>query len=541
MDLKTARKNQAILLPEQLDKVSELSCLQLENKENEPYSDAICKEFPHTFNQGSIQFVPGKNPPSKSLKVGVVLSGGQAPGGHNVICGLYDALKQIHPESSLLGFLGGPQGILEANYKVLEAHLIDDYRNQGGFDLIGSGRTKIEGEKALQKALETSKALELDCLVVVGGDDSNTNAAHLAEYFMKQGCHTAVVGVPKTIDGDLKGKDVEVSFGFDTACKVYCELIGNIMKDALSAKKYYHFIRLMGRSASHIALECALQTHPNMTLIGEEIFQNKRSLDSIAQELVAMIIQRSKAGKNYGIVLFPEGVIEFIPQMKLLIGECNDLLAKDSSYGSLNPLDFSKLLSDQARDCYCTLPESIQKQLLLDRDPHGNVQVSKIETEKLFMELVKNKLKENPSGEKVKFNVQGHFFGYEGRSAYPSLFDCHYCTALGYAAALLARFQKSGYMATVKDLSKTVSKWTVGGVSIASMLNLEKRKGEMKAVIQKALVDLQGNPFLTFSKQRASWILSDDFQSPGPIQFYGDSGICHKITETLSLESQSKG
>ncbi len=467
----------------------------------------IAKLFPHTHNQPLLKTGKGSLP-SAPLRIGVVFSGGQAAGGHNVIAGLFDALKALHPKSRLFGFLNGPGGIIGGKQKEITKELLAPYRNQGGFDLIGSGRGKIETEEQMQAALKTCK--ELDGLVIIGGDDSNTNAAVLAEYFLANGCKTKVVGVPKTIDGDLKNAHVAISFGFDTACKTYAEMISNIARDCMSAKKYYHFIKLMGRSASHITLECALLAQPNLALIGEEIAAKKISLAKIVDEIVDLIIERAEVGKNYGVILIPEGLVEFIPEMALLLSELNK-----------NP-DTSKLSSKSAR-CFQLLPEAIQKQLNFERDPHGNVNLSLIETERMLIELVTRAL--TIKKKQDKFSAQPHFFGYEGRAGFPSNFDAHYCYALGYVAALIVRAGFTGYMSAVDGLSRPVDKWSVAAVPLAALLKLEVRKGKTKPVIEKALVDLKGEPFTRFAKKRNSWQIEDEYRFVGPIQFFGDTAL----------------
>ena len=431
---------------------------------------------------------------------------------------------KLNPHTTLYGFLGGPKGILENETLLLTEELLRPYRNQGGFDLLGSGRTKIETEEQFAAAQNTMEKLQLDGLVIIGGDDSNTNAAFLAQYFLQNGCGTRVIGVPKTIDGDLKNDYVEISFGFDTASKVYSEIIGNIARDALSAKKYYHVIKLMGRSASHIALECALQTHPNYTFISEEIAAKGATLDQLVNEVADMVAERAAQGKNYGVILIPEGVIEFIPQIKSLIRELNQLLAAGKSHENL---------SKESRAAFDALPEKIRSQLLLERDPHGNVQVSKIETEQLFIELFSKALKKRG----VKFNAQAQFCGYEGRSAFPSDFDCNYCYALGHVAALLIDAGATGYMAVVQQLGDPVEKWAVLGVPLLAMMTIEARQGQDKAVIKKGLVDLSGKPFEVFKKMRGSWMLEDDYQYPGPIQFFGPKALTEAITATLRYEN----
>lgn len=484
--------------------------------------------FPRTFGRPKVTFTKGSSlRGSQPLRVGVVFSGGQASGGHNVIAGLFDALKSLHKESKLFGFEGGPSGIITAKYKEITAELLAPYRNQGGFDLIGSGRTKIESSEQLEASLTSMLNLKLDGLVVIGGDDSNTNAAILAEYFLSKGCATKVVGVPKTIDGDLKGEEIETSFGFDTACKVFSELIGNIERDALSAKKYYHFIKMMGRSASHIALECALSTHPNATLISEEVAFQKKTLADIVKDLADMICKRAELGKNFGVVLIPEGLIEFIPEMKVLIGELNQV---------------EKKLTPASKKCLDSLPESVQKQLLLERDPHGNVQVSLIETERVFTEAVSRELelrKKNGTYQ-GKFNPVHHFFGYEGRAAFPSNFDAQYCYALGFIAPLLIEEGLTGYMCSASGLSQPATEWQVGGIPITMLMNIEKRHEALKPVIKKALVDLTSKPFLHFQKERQSWMYEDTYRFPGPIQYFGDTTLTDQITCTMGLESCKK-
>lgn len=475
------------------------------------------------------------------LKVGVVLSGGQAPGGHNVICGLYDALKAFHSECHLFGFLNGPSGILKKEAIELTAQFLQPFRNSGGFDMIGSGRTKIETPEQFAQAAAVAKELKLNGLVIIGGDDSNTNAALLAEYFLKEGMETSVIGVPKTIDGDLKNEEIEISFGFDTATKTYSEIIGNILRDSLSAKKYYFFIKLMGRSASHIALECALQTHPNMTLIGEEVFQKKKTLKSLTNEIADMICKRADAGKNYGVILIPEGIIEFIPEFNELIGELNrsgpDHSLKD--YDKISSVE--KSLTDASKRAFQAMPKEIQRQLLLDRDPHGNVQVSKIETERLFLEAVKEELYNRKEKGKYSgtFSAQPLFFGYEGRSGFPSNFDCQYCYALGAVAATLINSRKTGYMSAIQNLSRPVGEWKASGIPLVGMIHLEERKGKIKPVIKKALVDLEGIPFSTFKESRENWMFEDDFRYPGPIQFEGPEELTDAITLTLKLEREA--
>ncbi len=478
--------------------------------------------FPQTYGRPVLHLKKGEAKKAHPLRVGVVFSGGQAPGGHNVIAGLFDALKKLHQKSTLLGFLDGPNGIIQGKYKELDASSIVSFRNQGGFDLIGSGRTKIESEDQLESAFKTLTSLNLDGLVIIGGDDSNTNAAILAEYLLQKGSKTKVIGVPKTIDGDLQNPWVAIPFGFDTACKVYSEMIGNICKDALSAKKYYHFIKLMGRSASHITLECALKTHPNCALIGEEIAFNKTTLKEITRQLADLVCKREREDKNYGVVLIPEGLIEFIPEIRALIEEINAETSFDK-----------QALTESSRECFISLPEEIQKQLLLDRDPHGNVQVSSIETEKLLISCVKKELKERSY--KGKFSPVAHFLGYEGRSALPSNFDANYCYVLGMSACILLKEGLTGYMAFVKNLEKPASEWQMGGLPLTMLMCLEKRQGKLKPVIQKALVDLGKAPFLHFKQIRQALALQDDYKFPGPIQFFGPQELTDTTPLSLSL------
>jgi len=513
-----------------LDMVA-LSLTEIENSSSPPLLDPrLADLFPHTHGARPLLFEKGKNQKMRPLRVGVVLSGGQAAGGHNVIIGLFDALLDLNENSRLFGFLGGPGGIVDGKSIELEGGHIVNFRNTGGFDMIGSGRTKIETEQQLNKALSVVSELKLDGLVVIGGDDSNTNAAVLAEYFIDHGCATKVIGVPKTIDGDLKSSDIEISFGFDTATKTYSELIGNIARDALSAKKYFHFIKLMGRSASHIALECALSIRPNLTLIGEEVKEKGLTLESITSEIADLVVQRSEAGKDYGIVLIPEGLIEFIPEMELLITELNTLLAKDASSEKLAAAP-PEQLSKEAKNAFDFLPEKIQQQLLLDRDPHGNVRVSQISTESLFIETVTAEL--NKRNFKGKFSPIPHFFGYGGRAGFPSNFDATYCYSLGHVAALLLNARKTGYMACLGNLSAPASEWVPKGIPITSLMHIEMRGGHEKPVIQKTLVDLQGEFFQSFVSQRDDWQLGDLYRFPGPIQFFGPDEIVNSTPITL--------
>lgn len=490
-------------------------------------SKEIEELFPHLFGSPVLELTNQREVTHKALKIGVVFSGGQASGGHNVIAGLFDALKAFDSKSELVGFQNGPDGIINNHHVTLTEQLVSDYRNTGGFDMIGSGRTKIETKEQLAKSLETVKQHKLEGLIIIGGDDSNTNAAVLAEYFLQNKTNTKVIGVPKTIDGDLKNEYVELSFGFDTACRVYSEMIGNIAKDALSAKKYTHFIKLMGRSASHIALECALKTHPNLTLISEEIEKENQSLESLLDHMTDLVMERSKQGKNYGLILIPEGVIEFVPEIKDLITTINQIL----SDGSVDKSTLISKLSKAQQKSFDLLPVSVQDQLLLDRDPHGNVQVSHIQTEKIFIEGVDKRLKEkNFQG---KFSPVQHFFGYEGRASFPSLFDATYCYSLGLLAALLIQHGKTGYMVAMKNLKESVENWQLFAVPITSLMNIEVRKGKEKPVIKKALVDLESKGFQSLKANRKAWELDDDYCFPGPIQFFGDKAISD--TRPLSL------
>ncbi|MCF0238626.1 MAG: diphosphate--fructose-6-phosphate 1-phosphotransferase [Sphaerochaetaceae bacterium] len=510
--------------------------------------EALGKLFPNTYGLPKVAFEKGSNPAfGKKLNVGVILSGGQAPGGHNVICGLYDALKKSNKESQLYGFVGGPSGILEDKYMILNDDIINAYRNTGGFDIIGSGRTKLETKEQFAVCSEVCKKHNINAIVIIGGDDSNTNAAVLAEYFAAKGEDICVVGCPKTIDGDLKNESIETSFGFDTACKTYSELIGNIERDANSARKYWHFIRLMGRSASHITLECAIQTQPNICLVGEEVEAKNLSVEDITNYIANIVAKRAENGNNFGVCLVPEGLIEFIPSIKSLISEINDLLAKvEKEFNAIETISekisyVASLLSDSSKKVFNTLPETIKGQLLADRDPHGNVQVSKIETEKLLIETVDAKLKEMKSNGKYvgKFSSLSHFFGYEGRCAFPSNFDADYCYSLGYNAFMLLSAKLTGYLSSVTNLSKPADQWQAGGIPITMMMNLEQRHGEKKPVIKKALVELNGGPFTYFEKHRDVWAVETAFTFPGAIQYFGPSEVCDQTTKTLALEHQN--
>ncbi len=510
----------------------------------------VKKIFPNTYGLPAVTFVKGNNAAvcKKAVRVGVVLSGGQAPGGHNVIGGLLDGLKKANSKNKLFGFLGGPSGIVDNKFVEITPALMKDYRNTGGFDLIQSGRTKIETDEQLAAAKNNLIKNKMDALVVVGGDDSNTNACVIAEYLKQQGVDISVIGVPKTIDGDLKNEHIETSFGFDTATKIYAELVGNIERDMNSARKYWHFVRLMGRSASHITLEVAFKTHPNAVLIGEEVLAKKMTLGQVVNQLADLIAKRAKAGKNYGIVLVPEGLIEFIPEMKELISALNDALADhEAALAKLSTLAEKKefilgKLPKKLADLMKSLPAGIASQLMLDRDPHGNVQVSLIETEKLLVEMIKTRLAELKKAGKYngKFATITHFFGYEGRCGVPSTFDANYTYALGYNAAVLALNKCTGYLSSVKNLTKKAQDWACGGVPLTMMMNIERRKGKEKPVIKKALVELKGKPFAYLSKVRNVWATEDLFVFPGPIQFFGPAVVTDITTVTLQLEAGKK-
>ena len=504
--------------------------------------------FPNTNGLPKESFEKGDNTDiGKKMNVGVILSGGQAPGGHNVICGLYDALKKANPESQLYGFMGGPSGILDDKYIIMTDELIDAYRNTGGFDIIGSGRTKLETTEQFQVCSEVCRKHGINAIVIIGGDDSNTNAAVLAEYFRAKKEPVCVVGCPKTIDGDLKNESIEASFGFDTATKTYAELIGNIERDANSARKYWHFIRLMGRSASHIALECALQTQPNICLIGEEVEAKNQSIEEITNYIADIVAKRAANGNNFGVILVPEGLIEFVPSLKVLIREINDLLAKtEKEFNAIESVSdkiafVAGKLSKESAKVFNSLPDEIKGQLLADRDPHGNVQVSKIETEKLLIQTVSKRLKEMKAAGKYdgKFSSLSHFFGYEGRCAFPSNFDSDYCYSLGYNAALLLSANLTGYLSSVTQLSKPADQWQAGGIPITMMMNLEQRHGEQKPVIKKALVELDGEPFKYFASHRDEWAVETCFTFPGAIQYYGPAEVCDQSTMTLKLEHRN--
>ena len=520
-------------------------------KEGEPSSSVADQEkikalFPNTYGKKEITFQKGANTSeAKKQVVGVILSGGQAPGGHNVVCGLYDALKATNSENVLYGFKGGPSGLLEDSYIVLEDEYIDKFRNTGGFDIIGSGRTKLETQEQFAVAAEVCKKHGITAIVIIGGDDSNTNAAVLAEYMAAHNTGVQVIGCPKTIDGDLKNEDIEASFGFDTAAKTYSELIGNIERDCNSAKKYWHYIKVMGRSASHVALECALETQPNICLISEEVAQKKMSLSQIADQIADSVEKRAAQGMNFGVVIIPEGVVEFVPEFAALIAEINELLAgsKAEAFNALPDWDakyafIRKGLSGEAMKVFEILPQPIQQQLFLDRDPHGNVQVSLIESEKLFSALVGAKLAERKAAGtyKGKYTTLHHFFGYEGRCAFPSNFDADYCYSLGYNAFMLIQYGYTGYLSKVSNLSKPAEEWVAGGMPITKMMNMERRHGEDKPVIRKALVELDGAPFKYFEAHRDEWAEKTCYTFPGAIQYFGPSSVCDITTRTLALE-----
>ena len=518
----------------------------VEGKRTESVADQaeIKKLFPNTYGMPVLTFEPSNlSEQGEPINVGVILSGGQAPGGHNVISGIFDGIKAINKNSKLYGFLNGPSGLVNHDYIELTPDIIDQYRNTGGFDIIGSGRTKLEEESQFEKGLEICKKLGIKAIVIIGGDDSNTNACVLAEYYLQHKSGIQVIGVPKTIDGDLKNEMIETSFGFDTATKVYSEVIGNIERDANSAKKYWHFIKLMGRSASHVTLECALKTQPNIALIGEEVEQKNESLDDIVTYMANVVKTRADQGMNYGVALIPEGLIEFIPAIKRLIQELNDMIAANQKeFDKISDNDKIKFISEHLSkdnaDLFKSLPETVSKQLALDRDPHGNVQVSLIATESLLAEMVAKKLDQwKKEGKyKGKFATQKHFFGYEGRCAAPSNFDADYCYSLGRVAALLIKSGKTGYMSSVRNLTKPAAEWVAGGIPITMMMNMEKRSGKMKPVIQKALVKLESGPFKYFESKREEWASKTLYKYPGPIQYWGPSEIVDITTETIQHE-----
>ena len=526
--------------------ISEICVKTGEKTKSVADQEKIAALFPNTYGECEITFEKGKNTSdNKKQVVGVILSGGQAPGGHNVICGLYDALKATNKDNVLLGFKGGPSGLIEDDYIEMTDHYIDAYRNTGGFDIIGSGRTKLETEEQFEIVTEVAKKHGLTAIVIIGGDDSNTNAAVLAEYMAAHNTGVQVIGCPKTIDGDLKNEDIEASFGFDTATKTYSEVIGNIERDANSAKKYWHFIKVMGRSASHVALECALQTQPNICLIGEEVAAKKMSLEEIANQIADSVEARANNGDNFGVAIIPEGIIEFVPEFSKLIAEINELLAGESAEEFNNLVDWASKehfiergLTDKSMRVFALLPEFVQKQLFLERDPHGNVQVSLIESEKLISSLVADTLdvRKAKGKYKGKFSPLHHFFGYEGRCAFPSNFDADYCYSLGYNAFMLIQYGYTGYLSKVSNLAKPAEEWVAGGMPITKMMNLERRNGEDKPVIRKALVELDGAPFRYFAQKRDTWAVETAYTYPGAIQYYGPSSVCDITTRTLALE-----
>lgn len=526
--------------------IAEISVKEGEPTQSVADQDKISALFSNTYGKKEITFEKGTNTaPAKKQVVGVILSGGQAPGGHNVVCGLYDALKATNKENVLYGFKGGPSGLTDDKYIVFDDEYIDQFRNTGGFDIIGSGRTKLETEEQFAQAAEVCKKHGINAIVMIGGDDSNTNAAVLAEYFAAHNTGVQVVGCPKTIDGDLKNEDIECSFGFDTATKTYSELIGNIERDANSAKKYWHFIKVMGRSASHVALECALETQPNICLIGEEVAAKKMSLSQIADQIADSVAARAANGDNFGVAIIPEGIVEFVPEFSVLIAEINELLAgeKADKFNALETwtekYEFIKNgLTAESFAVFDILPEGIQKQLFLERDPHGNVQVSLIESEQLFAELVKDKLEERRKAGTYNgsFKTQHHFFGYEGRCAFPSNFDADYCYSLGYNACMLIQYGYNGYLSKISNLSKPAEEWVAGGMPITKMMNMERRNGKDKPVIRKALVELDGKPFTYFASHRDAWAVETAYTYPGAIQYYGPSDVCDLTTRTLALE-----
>ena len=515
------------------------------NTESVADHDEIRKLFPNTYGMPITKFVAGtaETKAQEPINVGVILSGGQAPGGHNVISGLFDGIKSINDDSRLYGFLMGPDGLVKHNYIELTSDIIDEYRNTGGFDIIGSGRTKLEKKEQFDSGLVILRELGIKALVIIGGDDSNTNACVLAEYYKSIGAGVQVIGCPKTIDGDLKNEMIETSFGFDTATKTYSEVIGNIERDCNSARKYWHFIKLMGRSASHVTLECALQVQPNITLIGEEVEAKNQTLDDIVTYIAGIVADRAARGMNFGTVLVPEGLIEFIPAIKKLIAELNDLIAANQAEFDTISADekiaFIKAhLSEANAAIFASLPTGVSRQLALERDPHGNVQVSLIETEQLLAEMVGTKLAQWKKEGKYtgKFSTQHHFFGYEGRCAAPSNFDADYCYSLGYNASLLIAAGKTGYMSSVRNTTAPAAEWVAGGIPITAMMNMERRNGEMKPVIRKALVELDGAPFKAFAEKRDEWAKETCYIYPGPIQYFGPSEVCDQTTKTLQYE-----
>jgi len=549
---KSALQNIRATYRPQLPVELEGAVIAVEGKPTHSVADQeeIKRLFPNTYGLPELSFKEDPKPVAptfnKPLNVGVILSGGQAPGGHNVICGLFDGIKKINRNSRLYGFLMGPSGLVDHKYIELKADLIDEYRNTGGFDIIGSGRTKLDQKEQFDKGLEILKELNIQALVIIGGDDSNTNAAILAEYYKSINAGIQVIGCPKTIDGDLKNEVIETSFGFDSATKVYGELIGNVQRDCNSSKKYWHFIKLMGRSASHIALECALQTQPNVCIISEEVEAKNKSLLDIADYIAGIVARRAAKGMNFGTVLIPEGLIEFIPAVKALIDELNDLLARNTNIAEMESKTMRDFviehLSATNAKTYASLPHDVARQLTLDRDPHGNVQVSLIETGKLISRMVANRLEEmRQAGEyNGKFATMHHFFGYEGRCAAPSNFDANYCYGLGYNAACLIKSGVTGYMTLLRDLTKPSVQWIPGGVPITMLMNMERRNGEMKPVIQKALVKLDGTPFRKFASMRDEWAIDTCYVYPGAIQYFGPSEVCDQPSMTLKYESQDR-
>ena len=526
--------------------ISEIAVKKGEATTSAADQEKIAELFPNTYGEPEVTFEKGENTSvAKKQVVGVILSGGQAPGGHNVVSGLYDALKATNKENVLIGFKGGPSGLIEDNFIVFDDEYINQYRNTGGFDIIGSGRTKLETEEQFQIATEVCKKHGITAIVIIGGDDSNTNACVLAEYMAAHKTGVQVIGCPKTIDGDLKNEDIEISFGFDTATKTYSELIGNIERDCNSAKKYWHFVKVMGRSASHVALECALECQPNICLISEEVKAKKQSLSEIADYIADAVEKRAANGNNFGVVVIPEGVVEFVPEFSALINEINELLA-GSKADAFNALEswaekyafIEKGLSKEAMAVFAILPQAIQQQLFLERDPHGNVQVSLIESEKLFAALVGDKLKARKAAGTYtgKYATQTHFFGYEGRCAFPSNFDADYCYSLGYNAFMLIQYGFNGYLSKVSNLSNQAEEWVAGGMPITKMMNIERRHGEDKPVIKKALVELDGKPFKYFEAHRDEWAVETEYTFPGAIQYYGPTEVCDLTTRTLALE-----
>ncbi len=545
--LQIARYQYAPKLPGMLrNGISEISVKNGNATESVADQEKIKALFPNTYGKNEITFQKGQNTSAaRKQVVGVILSGGQAPGGHNVICGLYDALKATDKENVLYGFKGGPSGLLEDDYIIFDDEYINEYRNTGGFDIIGSGRTKLETEAQFDVAAQVCKKHGITAIVIIGGDDSNTNAACLAEYFAAHNTGVQVIGCPKTIDGDLKNEDIECSFGFDTATKTYSEIIGNIERDANSAKKYWHFVKVMGRSASHVALECALETQPNICLIGEEVAAKKMSLAQIADYIADSVANRAAKGWNFGVAIIPEGIVEFVPEFSVLIAEINELLAgeKTAQFNALPSWQekyafIENGLTKESMAVFAILPENIQQQLFLERDPHGNVQVSLIESEKLFSALVKANLAERKKAGTYtgKFSALHHFLGYEGRCAFPSNFDADYCYSLGYNAFMLIQYGYTGYLSKVSNLSKPAEEWVAGGMPITKMMNIERRNGSDKPVIRKALVELDGKPFQYFAERRAEWAVETCYTYPGAIQYFGPSEVCDLTTRTLALE-----